>query len=322
MRYNHDSDNIVCYIYKSTKEDEPAAMRKYRNRSFTTINDDEIRKKIPQCKHFYTRTGFKEIVELYEKRRRKWGIDLLLDYIEYYHNEGNTGIELLLKAGFIKLALELFDNKAPLPRGTTIKDIIKLPKSILNNQIVKEEYNFDRIKVLEHLHTKGGGLTIEHFEFINAMHRSYHTEPLNRIRNLVENGYTIKEIKNYLDRVDQYQAINQREALQIFSDYVNMAVQARVLFDRFPNSLKKAHDLMLREYKYIEDEVHSRQVLERIEENKNLAYEGEEFSIALPKDAADIVREGNKLCHCVASYIKNVAIGDSFIVFLRKKKKR
>jgi hypothetical protein len=62
--------------------------------------------------------------------------------------------------------------------------------------------------------------------------------------------------------------------------------------------------------------------LERIEENKNLAYEGEEFSIALPKDAADIVREGNKLCHCVASYIKKVAIGDSFIVFLRKKKEK
>ena len=38
----------------------------------------------------HTRTGFKEM-ELYEKRRRKWGIDLLFDYIEYYHNEGNTG---------------------------------------------------------------------------------------------------------------------------------------------------------------------------------------------------------------------------------------
>lgn len=40
-----------------------------------------------------------------------------------------------------------------------------------------------------------------------------------------------------------------------------IAMRAKVPFDRFPRSLKKAHDLMLREYKYIKDEKQRKEVI-------------------------------------------------------------
>src|SRR5690606_22820799 len=51
---------------------------------------------------------------------------------------------------------------------------------------------------------------------------------------------------------------------------------------------------------------------------KHLAYEKDEFSIVLPEDTTDLVREGSTLHHCVASYIKRIVSGDCFIVFLRQ----
>lgn len=58
---------------------------------------------------------------------------------------------------------------------------------------------------------------------------------------------------------------------------------------------------------------------ERGEELKNLEYEGEKFTIIIPKKTSDLVREGNLLRHCVASYIERVASGKTTVVFLREK---
>ena len=39
----------------------------------------------------------------------------------------------------------------------------------------------------------------------------------------------------------------------------------------------------------------------------------------MPKDAAEVVAEGNELHHCIASYVRRVNTGVSQIVFLRYK---
>jgi hypothetical protein len=54
---------------------------------------------------------------------------------------------------------------------------------------------------------------------------------------------------------------------------------------------------------------------------QNLAFEHkkEPFLIVLPTESQDLVKEGNQLSHCVASYVKDVNSDRCKIVFLRDK---
>lgn len=319
LDYHYDKKEFYCNIYRDKKSHPPKHLLKYRDRYFTKINDNNIKEKISKCVYFYERTGFKELDDIYRNHYgMRWGgVEELIDFIEYYHVHGNREIELIAKAGFTRASADVFRSKTSLRKGTRLGDVIKLPKSVI--KLIKDDCDYKQIKALEFLHEKGGGLTPEKIAFMERLdgyHRRLHLLP--QIKELVNQGYKLTELFNYLERADVYQAIEPAAALMILSDYVNMAAASEVPYDKFPNSLKKAHDLMLRRYKYIENEVYSKQVLKKIKENKHLSYEGEEYSIILPKDTADLVREGNTLHHCVASYIKRISIGVSFIVFLRK----
>ncbi len=318
IKYNYDAEEIFCI--KDGKKQNLFEITKYPKRSFTKIYVNELRRKIPQCEFFYKKTGFKEMVELYDRLYRgNWGINFILEYIDYYHNKKNTGIELLLKTGFVYLSRELFDNKIPLPKEvTTVRDIIKLPRSILNKEEVKESYSYEQLKLLEHLNEKDGGITTDLFNFLNRYRESYHQWILEHMKTLVDNGYKVKEILDYLQRADMYQAVEQHDALVLLSDYVHMAKKAELPFEKFPKSLKKSHDLMRRAYNLVKNEICDRGIRESSIKNKHLAYEDKDFAIILPECLADLKKEGDELHHCVASYAERVANGECIIALLRK----
>jgi predicted RNA-binding Zn-ribbon protein involved in translation (DUF1610 family) len=113
---------------------------------------------------------------------------------------------------------------------------------------------------------------------------------------------------------------NPNDALMYLKDYVSMMNELGYEAEKYPKSLKKVHDIANMNYKIREDEIlaekFSRQVNE--EEYKNLVYKGKEYSIITPKDSCDLVKEGESLSHCVASYVKDVANGLCKILFMRK----
>ena len=49
------------------------------------------------------------------------------------------------------------------------------------------------------------------------------------------------------------------------------------------------------------------------------SYEQDDYVIFPPKEVVDLVNEGNKLRHCVGSYVSSVATGQEYILYLRKK---
>ena len=55
-----------------------------------------------------------------------------------------------------------------------------------------------------------------------------------------------------------------------------------------------------------------------LDELKILEYKGKDFSVCVPKDANDIMREGTLLRHCVASYVSKIANREAVVLFLRK----
>lgn len=53
--------------------------------------------------------------------------------------------------------------------------------------------------------------------------------------------------------------------------------------------------------------------------NKAWEFEYGDFKIILPTTAQDIVTEGNRMHHCVGSYVDRVVNGDTYICFVRRK---
>lgn len=328
LDYNYDNEKVVYQTSRGKKKQNAKEMLTGTRRSFTSLHEKDALAGLLRCEYFMRKTGFKEFLKskgykiTAAPEKNYWGIEKVLEYIDYYYNEGNKGIEILLKAGFKKIPNEAFMGQIPLS-GRSVRDIIKLPKSII--EVVKEKTSLRAVRLLEEIYQTDPGFTADHLNYLinegdiswDRQHY-YIDELLEKTLGLMKNGYKMKDLKEYLERADLYQAISQKETIMFLCDYVNMSIQMEVPYEKYPNSLKKSHDLAMREFHYVEDEIHEKILRKMVEENKALTYKSKDFCIVLPNDSGELVREGKRLRHCVASYIKKIVQGKSFIVFLRK----
>lgn len=134
--------------------------------------------------------------------------------------------------------------------------------------------------------------------------------------------YNVKDTRRFLkyiyfDCLTQ-QGLDSASALRIYKDYYRMNdLMENTNFEKYPRYLKTFHDITSRNFKFVEDKVARKQFEERKNELKVYEWEDKEFKIVAPESTKDIVEEGQKLHHCVASYAKSVCEGRTQIVFLR-----
>ncbi|AHJ87588.1 putative PcfJ protein [Bacillus phage Bp8p-C] len=134
--------------------------------------------------------------------------------------------------------------------------------------------------------------------------------------------YDVKDAKRfikyiYFDCLTQ-QGMNSRTAIDYYRDYYRMNVlMENPNFEKYPRYLKTFHDITSRNFKFVEDAVAKRQFEKRVHEMKVYEWEDNNYRIVAPESTRDIVEEGQKLHHCVASYAKSVCEGRTQIVFLR-----
>jgi hypothetical protein len=154
---------------------------------------------------------------------------------------------------------------------------------------------------------------------------------IQKIKELIKFGYEPKRLMDYLYR-DIY---NQGEEIDIeseysysncgslgdFYDYVKMNREMKRDFEKYPRYLATMHNITLKNYKLVEDKIVEERFSERVKNLKsmNLEYIGDDYCIILPRNSKDLINEGQNLSHCVASYYKRMASGETNIVFLRKK---
>lgn len=104
-----------------------------------------------------------------------------------------------------------------------------------------------------------------------------------------------------------------------YVDYLNMEYSMyNEVRDKYPHYLKTQHDISQMKYRLVKDEITERNFGKCVEQYKNLMYKGDKYTITIPERPADLVEEGRRLCHCVASYAERVANGNTMIVFCRK----
>lgn len=136
--------------------------------------------------------------------------------------------------------------------------------------------------------------------------------------------FNIKSVTTLVDYIyfETYfsQGMGRRVALSTYSDYYKMCMDCEYSkFEKYPKALKTKHDVVAMNYIALENEIVQKQFKESVEHYKDLEYSYRGYSIVVPQEPKDLVKEGNELHHCVASYIDNVSEGRSYVMFLREK---
>lgn len=239
-------------------------------------------------------------------------------------------IELLVKAGYLNIVKDWIekiingkkDDKFTVlfKPGTNVKSIIQLPKFIYED--LKEESDINIWDNTRKLNKK--------YNFTNESYQKFKdfglpfgpSSILQRVLKLEFNGkplYTLNSLMSYLSRVDMYQAIEPREALQILQDYLTISIEMNVMPDTNSNSLKREHDVAVRNYNLIAQAIESEKFRKVAEKLKGYEYSDEKYCIIAPRCEQDLINEGKNNRNCVGSYIKYITKGQDMIFFMRRK---
>lgn len=101
-------------------------------------------------------------------------------------------------------------------------------------------------------------------------------------------------------------------------DYARMNVEMKREYEKYPRYLKSFHDITVRNYNLFKRKSANAKFQKVMKTFAKYEYKNEVYSIVSPKIADDLVSEGVRLNHCVASYIDDVSNKKTCIMFLRK----
>lgn len=157
-------------------------------------------------------------------------------------------------------------------------------------------------------------------------------EMANSILGQTYNGkkvFTWETLVNYLNRLDMYEAIDEREAMPLLKDYLNMCnlLQMEPRIDG--DSLKREHDIAaklirLKRNNELNDRMKERAALDEQDirnGNTRLArstYSEKVYSIRPVRDYDDLLDEARQQHNCVASYAQWIIDGKTRIYFMRE----
>ena len=110
-------------------------------------------------------------------------------------------------------------------------------------------------------------------------------------------------------------------AVSYLYDYVRMSEDMSANYERYPSSLKLAHDVAARNHKINLSTIEKEKWTKLADKHSsyNWTKRNSKYVIIYPQEPKDLVKEGNSLSHCVASYVRNVINETTNIVFLRDK---
>ena len=138
-----------------------------------------------------------------------------------------------------------------------------------------------------------------------------------------KNSCSITKMMEYLQSCYDYQCIEKSQALTIYADYSRMATKMGYNMSdksiRWPNSLKKEHDKAMFAYRVVEDEMKKKAFEDNCNIFRKYEYKDDKYAIIVPRKSEEVVAEGQRQRHCVASYISSIEEGRTCICFLRRR---
>lgn len=253
-------------------------------------------------------------------------IRLMKDY-QWMQVLANAGIPQVDR--FYTIASRYYNDKAINKEATKPHDILKVPKFMI--KYIREDVTITR-DVLKTF--QGNFKNIDHNKFREIMSIVKDEGTMRDLSNSIEDimqihidyGYTnIKKLVLYLFReVKLMQGIDSAQnASTYLRDYIRMSRAMELDWEKYPKSLKKEHDIVLMNYNLVNNNNNEQREFQLAVDKKSyqdLVYtdKKEDFAVIAPSGTEDLVKEGNQLSHCVASYVRDVASDRCKILFLRE----
>ena len=132
-------------------------------------------------------------------------------------------------------------------------------------------------------------------------------------------NYSFGKFANYVINETINQGYNSIKDFVIeLRDYLNMCAMDDIKPTLYSSYLKQTHDITSRNHKVIVEKENEEIFKSRYKDFKE--YKGKMYYVVAPKNSDDLKKEGDRLNHCVASYIKRVIDGECLIYFLRTNK--
>ena len=282
------------------------------------VQTPQFRKQLFQEKMPYT-------FKFYKEQEHRFSMDLLMLCPQ---------IELLDKAGYafvdqVRFYPGYIDSEITTSFNRLIKfeknpgklqNVFKTTKEVC--KILKDERKlsvWDQIRRLE----KFSKSSPDEIQVIYDNH--YGDKELANLQNILKqqyhnkNVFTFTSLVNYLNRLDQYEAIGATEALQLLKDYL----ESCRLLDMEPridgDSLKREHDVAARLVRERRNEIEAKRMVEGCKRLQQYNYENDKFIIRGVRNYDDLLDEAKQQHNCVASYSSKIASGTSLIFVMRRK---
>lgn len=211
---------------------------------------------------------------------------------------------------------------------TKPNEILKVPKFMM--AYIREDISIDRY-VLQQL--QGHFKNIDNNKFREIMSVVKDESTIRELANCVEtlmqihidyDYINLKKLVLYLFReVRLTQGIESAtNACTYLRDYIRMSRAMNLEYEKYPKSLKKEHDVVQMNYKVINDNGNKQRLFKLSVEKKsyqNLVFmpKKSKYAVVVPSSSEDLIKEGNSLSHCVASYVNDVTNDKCKILFLR-----
>ena len=311
---------IVCYAVNSNgtvfkvRSNSYEAMPYYRTK--TIQSDEEIRIAITNSCLRYS--GLVEAYGLGDDRYKSFCDPSELRYLQTWYKKPN--IELILKANLTKCLESIVTNPdSIIAGGKNVCEVLDIPKCVLK---ISQKLNLSlyEIRLAKRLYDVNGSLTADEYKEISDSGLEVQTMISIRERYNIQ----VEDIIRYIQSAYDHQCIEKREALNIWSDYLRMAVKIGInLSDksrRFPSSMKKEHDVAMFAYREIAEKLDREMFKDQAAENeKELGYHFGDYLIVIPQSPEDVVLEATKQKNCLRSYVTRIKNGDTAVCFIRKK---
>lgn len=262
-------------------------------------------------------------------------------------------MEYLIKIGLYRLARDLSSGIGSRinEKGKGVTELLKIPKQYIG--ILKElNGNSDILRILQVCHENGI------FPTANQVRCFYESQgcktpliemtkyaSLQKIMNYIEKQYTsIKEPEEntgccwqsvYSTKHSKDKNSSNEKKDHLANDWLDYVKWCKELkydlkneFILFPNNFYPVHDRVLKEYqdmlderKRKEKEAQERLIKKVLNECSNipaLQMKAKGLVIIIPKDASELLKEGQILHHCVGTYVERVAKKETLILFIRR----
>lgn len=242
-------------------------------------------------------------------------------YIRDYKN-GAMYLEYFVKVGLFNLVrgcINLYPKAKLNTKGKNLNAVLGIQNDDIRI-LIDADTTVGGLELFKKARKLGKRLTAEQLVEITD---NYRTDVFERILKYAPVIRTLKYLKQ--------QNMNGKDSM--YSDYLNTCVtlkqDLKSTFVLFPKDLKEAHDVNVEiineKSRQEEYKRHNKQYSSIKSMNKELNdlyfYEDKKFFIRAPEEAAEIVKEGQSLHHCVGGgmYSKRMANKEIAILFLRDK---